>query len=200
MALGIVPNGMKVEWNYTQNAIPVVNRVFVTKTGAVDDTDLEEVAAAAADFYATLQGGQHPTLILQNITVTDVSVANGHQIVNSFTTGNAGTATGTAMAANAAMVSSLRTANTGRAFRGRMYFGGLPQSALTDAQNVNVTFADGFSDLVMDFIDALGLLGKKLVVVSNYLNGAVRVVALATEIISVITDTKVDSQRRRTAN
>jgi len=51
-----------------------------------------------------------------------------------------------------------------------------------------------------DFITALDALNMTLVVVSNFAAGVVRVVALATEILSVITDTKIDSQRRRTAN
>jgi hypothetical protein len=76
----------------------------------------------------------------------------------------------------------------------------LAQAILTDAQNISPTWTASFGDKFMDFIDALGAINMTLVVVSNYANKVLRVVALATEIISVIVDTKVDSQRRRTAN
>jgi len=200
MALGIVPNGIKVEMNYTQNSIPVVNRFYVTLSAPPSSADLDDVIVATLDFYNALRGGQHTSLILQNITATDVHVANGTQTILPLTADNAGTATGTAAAANAALCASLRTNFTGRSFRGRMYFGGLPQSALDSAQEVDAGFAAGFGDALMDFIDALAAINQTLVVVSNYASGVVRVIALATEIISVIIDTKVDSQRRRTAN
>lgn len=104
------------------------------------------------------------------------------------------------MAANAAMCVSLRTSFTGRSFRGRMFIGGLGQAGLQDAQNFTPTYVAAVAGVVEDFITALNTINQTLVVVSNYALGVVRVIALATEIISIIVDTKVDSQRRRTAN
>jgi hypothetical protein len=49
-------------------------------------------------------------------------------------------------------------------------------------------------------ISAISGLGFKLVVLSRWLNKVLRVVALATEIVSVVVDNKIDSQRKRTAN
>lgn len=200
MTIGIVPNGIKVEMNYTQNGVPVVNRFYVTKTSAPTSADLDDVIDATLTFYNSIKGGQHPSLVLQNITATDVHVANGTQTILPLTTDNVGTATGSPAAANAAVVASLRTNFTGRSFRGRMYFGGLPDSAFTDAQHIATIYAAGFGASLMDFIDALNAINMTLVVVSNFANKVVRAVALATEIISIIVDTKVDSQRRRTAN
>ena len=200
MALGIVPNGIKVEMNYTQNGIPVVNRFFVTKTSAPTSADLDDAITATLAFYNALQPYQHPTLVLQNITATDVHVANGTQTILPLTTSNAGTGVGAAAAANAALVTSLRTSFTGRSFRGRMYFGGGLAGQLTDAQNWSAGYVSNVTTALTNFITALNAINQTLVVVSNYALGVVRVIAVATEIISLITDTKVDSQRRRTAN
>lgn len=200
MASDVVPNGIKIEWNYVQNGIPVVNRVYVTKTSAPGSGDLDDAAIAATAFYNDLKALQHPTLTLTNITVTDVHVANGLQLVVPFTTDNVGTAAGTAAAANAAQVISLRTAQIGRAYRGRFYAGGLSNGNLQDSQNWGTAQATTLAGYFEDFIDALNGINMTLVVVSRFLNGVQRAVAVATEVIALIVDTKVDSQRRRTAN
>jgi len=200
MTVGIVPNGIKVEWNMLQNGIPVVNRVFVTQTSTVGSGDLDDVIVAALAFYNVFKAAQDPSCVLQNITATDVSVANGIQTILPVTSSNVGTGTGGPMAANAATVISLRTNFTGRSFRGRFYLGGQALANQQDAQNIKASTASVLAGWFVDFIDALATINKTLVVVSNYANKIERIVALATEVISVIVDTKIDSQRRRTAN
>jgi len=200
MAADIVPNGIKVEWNATQNGVPIVNRVYVTKTSAPTPADLDDAITAALAFFNDLKAVLHPSYVLQNITATDVHVANGTQVVLPLTTSNVGTGTGAAMPANAAVVISLRTSFTGRSFRGRFYAGALCGSNMSDAQNVITSAASFYAGVFEDFITALNTINMTLVVVSRVAAGVARVTALATEIISVIVDTKIDSQRRRTAN
>lgn len=200
MALGIVPNGIKLELNGVQNGIPIVNRWYVTMTSAPTSADLDDAVAATLAFFNDLKANLHTSYTLQNITATDVHVANGVQVILPLTSDNVGEVGGTALAANAAMCVSLRTQFTGRSFRGRFYIGGLPQADLVTAQTFDSGSATVFAGIFEDFIDALNLINMTFVVVSNYAAGVLRIVALATEIISVIVDTKVDSQRRRTAN
>lgn len=200
MALGIVPNGIKIELNAIQNGIPVVNRFYVTQTGTVGSADLDDTIAAALGLFNDLRVRQHQSYVLQNITATDVSVENGTQTILPMVTNNTGQVLTAAAAANAAICVSLRTNLTGRSFRGRFYVGGLPNELFLNAQNILTEAAAGFAAAFEDFIDALNAIDKTLVVVSNYASGIVRIVALATEIISIIVDTKIDSQRRRTAN
>lgn len=200
MTLGIVPNGIKVEMNAVQNGVPIVNRFYVTKTAPPTSGDLDDVIVATLAFFNTLRPALHPSYVLQNITATDVHVANGTQTVLPLTADNAGTSAGGISAANAACCISLRTNFTGRSFRGRFYLGGIAGTNFADAQNFQTTFASTIAGLFEDFIDALNAINMTLVVVSNYAAGVVRAIALATEIISIIVDTKVDSQRRRTAN
>lgn len=200
MTVGIVPNGIKIEWNADQNGVPIVNRVFVTMTTAPSAADLDDAIAAALDFFNDMRPNLHTSYVLQNITATDVSVANGTQTILPVTTGNAGTGGGDAAAANAAVCVSLRTNFTGRSFRGRFYIGGLPQAFLLTAQTIDPIVAAAYAGIFEDFIDTLNAINMVLVVVSNFASGVERITALATEIISIIVDTKVDSQRRRTAN
>lgn len=200
MAEAVVPNGIKIEFNAVQNGVPVVNRCYVTQVAAIEEESLNEVAAIATDFFNDYKASLHPSYVLADITVTDVSVANGQQYIQAFTTANQGTAAGAAAAANAAVVTSLRTAYTGRSFRGRWYWGGLTTASFVNAQNVTALDAAAFGGYLADFITALEATSRTLVVVSRYALGVQRIIALATEIIAVITDTKIDSQRRRTAN
>lgn len=200
MPSDVVPHGIKVEYNATQNGVPVVNRFYVTQTTPVGSGDLDDVIVAALAHFNQFKAFCHPSYTLQNITATDVSVANGIQTILPLTTGNVGTASGAPAAANAALVASLRTDFTGRSFRGRFYLGGLAQAIFTNAQNVSVSTAGDWASMWSDFITALTAINKTLVVVSRFAEGVARVTNLATEVISIIVDTKVDSQRRRTAN
>jgi len=200
MASDVVPNGIKIEWNATQNGIPIVNRVYTTTIAPPTAGDMNAAATAALDFFQAVKAAYHPSYTLNDVTVTDVSVANGTQIIVPITTSNIGTSGGSAAAANAAVVVSLRTAFIGRSFRGRFYFGGLSNNNLDTAQNIGTSAASFYATSFQDFIDALALVNQTLVVVSRFAAGVARLVNVATEVISIIVDTKVDSQRRRTAN
>lgn len=200
MAADVVPNGIKIEWNAVQNGVPIVNRVYVTMSAPPSADDLDDAVVAALAFFNAAKTTYHPSYTLQNITATDVSVANGTQVVFPLTTDNVGTGGSVAAAGNAAVVASFRTQFIGRSFRGRFYFGAMAQENLLNAQNITVETAAYYADLITDFIDALNAINMTLVVVSKFANGVARLVAVATEVISVIVDTKLDSQRRRTAN
>jgi hypothetical protein len=201
MAFQPVTHGIKIEMNATQNSIPVVNVWYVQMASTVTDADLENVADAVYAWYgASLQAGLHQSYVLDSIITTDVSTASGHQFNLPVTSGGGGGDTGDPAAANAAVCISWRTANTGRSFRGRTFIGGLPQGALIDAQHIATGSVSYYATAAQDLIDALLAVNAVLVVVSRFAAGVARITALATEIISIIVDNKVDSQRRRTAN
>jgi hypothetical protein len=183
-----------------QNGVPVINRWYVDVGHAVTPTDLSGVFAVidawVTAHYSTIV---HTSIKFDQIICTDVSVANGQQDIQVPTT-LAGTVTGSAEAANAALVASLRTAHTGRGYRGRTYIPGLSTTYLTDAQHVSTTYVAFANVAFVDLVNAMVTAGYKLCVLSRWLNKVLRTVGLLTEIITIITDTKVDSQRRRTAN
>jgi len=200
MAFQPVPNGVKLEINAIQNGVPVVNVHHIKTPATVSTADLDDILAVYDAWWAANKGAFHTSYVLQNFTATDISVANGVQTVFAYSGGSAGTASGTPAGANVAMCASLRTGFTGRSFRGRWYFGGLPQAVLSDAQNFTTGSASGVASIIADLIDALTAANQTLSVLSRYASGVLRVTGLLTEIISVIVNTKVDSQRRRTAN
>lgn len=195
------PRGVEVVVKATQNTIPVVNVYHVDVAGPVDDTNLQDVRNV---FGTWMTGTLLPLLdssyVLNEIVATDISVANGHQFSTSYTTGNAGGISGQPAAANAAVVISWRTASIGRSFRGRTYIGGLNNGILVSAQNIGTTYATSFAGAAQDLIDLLTTAGYILSVLSKFSNLVARAAGVLTEIISFVVDTKVDSQRRRTAN
>ncbi len=194
------PQCVEAKLTMTQNSVPLVNIWHFDVAHAVTPTDLSGVFAVVdawlTTYYSTLF---HPSVSFDEIVVTDISVANGQQQVYVPTT-LVGGGSGTAAAANAAFVASLRTAHTGRSFRGRTYVGGMSTSQFTDAQHVGAGYAAAVNNAFTHLLAAAITAGYKLCVLSRYLNKVLRAVGLLTEIISIITDTKVDSQRRRTAN
>jgi len=195
-----VPNGRKIELNGVQNGIPIVNVFYVTSTEDPTEANLTDIAEAVIDWFNAHSVGWHTSYTLSNVTVTDVSTEDSVQVVVSPATGGVGTGGGTAAAANAAAVVSWRTGRIGRSFRGRTYFGAMGAAQLSNAQTLDPASVTFYADLGSDLIDALTAISSTLVVVSRVAAGVVRTVALVTEIVSIIVDAKVDSQRRRTAN
>lgn len=200
MAFQVTPRGVKVEINALQNGVPIVNVHHIQTPSTVSTADLDDILAAYDAWWTGHKDGFHPSYVLQNFTATDISVEDGVQTIFVYGGGSPGTSTGAAAAANAAVVASLRTAFTGRSFRGRHYYGGLVVPSFTDAQHISSSVASGYAVTITDLIDLLSDVNMTLCVLSRYANKVLRVVGLLTEVISVIVDTKVDSQRRRTAN
>jgi len=194
------PQGIKVAMNAVQNGVPIVNVYHVRGTAPITLEQLEDVGQVFVDWWEELRMGVHQSVVMQDITVTDISVANGQQHQETTFANPAGNVSTAATAANAAAVISWRTPNTGRSFRGRTFVGGIPNAALTNAQEMTTTQAAFYAVTAFSLIDALQTAGKALAVLSKYSAGVLRVAGLLTDIVNVIVDVKVDSQRRRTAN
>ena len=201
MAFQPCPNTISVTFVGVQNGTPVVNVFHVFEGTGWTTTDMTATGNACISWWRTyIRGGIHPSYTLEKVVVRDLTTATSPQIEIPVTTDNVGLAAGAPAAANMALTLSWRTNTIGRSYRGRTYFGGLPNSALSTAQIVDSTFAAGFVTGGAALISIIQALGHELVVLSRYLNGVARVVGLVTQIISVVCDTKVDSQRKRTAN
>lgn len=195
------PRTIKVAIEAVQGGIPIVNVIHVQAAGTVTLADLVNAADTVAAWVTSdLTLYLHNSVTVQQIVATDVSVANGIQYVAVMSTGNVGQNSGTAAAANAALCVSFRTPFTGRSYRGRFYLGGMPTSFQADAHEVVTGVTTDINASFTDLKDALDALGLALVVVSKFALGVARLVAVVTEITTIITNTKIDSQRRRTAN
>jgi len=201
MSFQAAPQGVKVEIVGSQNGVPIVNVMHVDAGHAPTDTDLTDINALYVTWVKDHMLAEcNESLVINQVITTDISVEDGHQIAETLTADNTGALTVEAAPANAAACVSLRTAKIGRSYRGRFYLGGLDMSGINDAQFLKTTYAFGIASQFPVLIDNLLAAGYKLVVLSRYLNKALRVVAALTEVIQVICDTKIDSQRRRTAN
>jgi len=201
MAFQAVPDGIKVEFNAIQNGVPNVNVYHVKDTATHDDALLEAYADGFDSWWqADLQPILSNSYVLENITVTSLEVSTGPQFVKSFSSGHQGALTGEQVAGNAALVISWRTPSLGRSFRGRTYIGGLDAAATETSTTVTASFADAIVNAAENMLGMVESLGGALAVLSRYAALVLRVTGLLTEITSIIVDTKIDSQRRRTAN
>lgn len=201
MTFQAAPNGVKVALVQNQNGVPVVNTFHVKTAGTVTDTDLISIGNIFLDWWRDdIRPYCVPSLSLDQIVVTDISIANGHQVQLNVVTDNTGTLSSAALGGNSAMVISWRTPNTGRSFRGRSYIGGLGTIELVDAQHFQATTIAGMAGSAVNLIDVLETAGYILCVISRVSAGVARVSALLTQITGVIVDTVVDTMRRRTAN
>jgi len=201
MAFQAVPDGIEVVFKAVQNGVPVVN-VFNVKDTATHDAALlsEYCDAFAAWWRANLKPILNNSYVLNEITATSLALSTGPQHSLSLTSTNQGDLTGTQVAGNAALVISWRTTAIGRSFRGRTYIGGLDQLAMLTAQTVTSSFLTAISDAAAALLTAVSDVGGTLCVLSRFALKVARVTGLLTEIVSIIVDQKVDSQRRRTAN
>jgi len=183
-----------------QNGVNMENVWNVDVGAAVTPTILAAVGVLFDGWLTTNYSLLSSSSLKYNqIICTDISVANGAQDIRVPTTANGGIGS-TQAAGNAALVASLRTIHTGRNFRGRTYLAGLAQTNLLDAQHVQAGMVAALNLAMNVLLGDLLVAGYKLVVLSRWLNNARRAVALLTEVISIVTDTKIDSQQRRTAN
>jgi len=201
MTFQAAPRTIKVELVQSLNGQPVVNIFHVQKPTSIVSADLETVADAFGDWWDEfLKPYQVAQLSLQKVIATDISVENGEQFAFTYTSGNTGTLSSGPIGSNTAAVISWRTNKTGRSFRGRTYIGGLGDIELDTATNLESSTAAGLASSAAELIDALETLGYKLVIVSRIANKVARAVAVVTEILYIIVNTGIDSQRRRTPN
>jgi len=201
MAFQPVPNGVEVVFHAVQNGIPIVNVYHVLDTSTLDTARLEEIANVFGTWwFDNIRPITSNSYVLNDITVTAIEDASGPQFILTLTTDNQGALTGEQVAGNAAAVISWRTAFIGRSFRGRTYIGGLDAAATDTAQALSTAFAAALADAGSALIDALIAISAQLAVLSRFAAGVQRVTGVLTGIIALIVDTKIDSQRKRTAN
>lgn len=193
-------DALEVVVKMTQQGVPVVN-VYHVDVGAAPTIGIINTVLGIFDTWIT--GSFAPlvssTITFDEIVATDISVQNGIQgsVVPTTATGGAG---GTPAAANAALVVSQRSNLSGRSFRGRTYIGGLTQTVQVTSHEVTTTYAAAVISGWQDLITALQAAGYVLCILSKFANLVARAAGVMTEIVGLIVNTTIDSQRRRTAN
>lgn len=195
------PTGVEVRIVGEQNGVPVVNVLHVNVGATPTEAICQSVCGVFMSWFSTYMANfLHSSYTLTKLVGKSLAsdAAPFYELIP--TTGNVGLNGGSPAAANVALVASFGTGLTGRSFRGRMYLGALPQVFIADAQHVTSGITSDWIDALAALIDALDMAGYTLSVFSKFVNGVARTVGILTEIVSIAVNTKVDSQRRRTAN
>lgn len=202
-----VANTAEVEAVYTLDAQIVENTMYFRMASTPTLSDLN---ALLEEVNTTIRSGLLPLLAgaiqLIRVVGTLIDVIDGLTALSTTSLPAGGGSGDEFEPSNVAACVSLRTASSGRSFRGRNYIAGLP-----DGATVGNTLSSTFTTGVLDFYDTLRAsvadLGWEMVVVSRFSGFTIvdgkkvptpREEGIATPITGVIfTDSTVDSQRRR---
>jgi len=155
-------------------------------------TELLEWATDWWNHHATeLRACMTTNVLYQSVTVRDLDSEAGLEVTYDIPSGTRGTRGGETAGLASAIVASLRSFLPGRRYRGRSFFGGISESA-----SGNGTI-DG--NLLADIVQAIGLIVSFSGTGHIATNGVVasRVGLVLTDILTVVVDFVIDSQRRR---
>lgn len=199
MAFIPVPNCFQVTMNATWLGQEVQN-VFHVRTDFDDPPPLPSVVATTFINWAVAEliPLVSDQVTYRSVIVTDISVPNGAQFSGAFPPASTGDQVSPSMPSGVTVAVSWRTGFSGRSFRGRSYHIGLVESQVDANEVASATLASlsgAYAQLVTDCATD----GFPLVVASRYTNGAPRVNGIITNILSLIIDPSIDSQRRRLA-
>lgn len=200
MAFIPVEDVASVSLRYTQSGQQTENVMYFLNEGAINPTNLAELAASLAVWWQDeLRPLQTLQLTFREAYATDLTTEFSPTATATLVTDTTGTLTGTPLPNNVTIAVSFRTPGRGRSSRGRNYFCGLTEASLSSTlgQTINTSYA---ADLLAayDALDAALSTGWSHVIVSRYLDGAPRSAGLAIPVTNyILTDLTVDSQRRR---
>lgn len=200
LAFQRIPFCVEVHLNARQDNVPVVNRFYVDVGTSPIEAVMDDVFSIVDNWITTSVAPQMTNhMAFESVSIKNMDVANGQLKIYTPTTATGGRSAAAAVNSAASCI-SLRTALSGKNFRGRFYFGGLCQSDFTSSTQIGTAVVNSHADIMTDLIDALTTATYGLAVVSKVLNGIARAVALVTQVSTVVVNTIIDNQRRRTAN
>lgn len=197
MAFIPIPNSATLCFDFTSAGQNWQFCLTVRKSaGAITSTDLANIATEGGNWWTShLRAEITTTTTLRQVRVTDMQVQGGQQEIDTFN--QAGTGGGGITPLNSPIVVSLRTAKRGRSYRGRAYVSGIPQDALLNPVDWTVVRTASVAAAFIALQAALDTAGYDLVVASKQHNGVVTDPAETNEVIAILVDQHVDSQRRR---
>lgn len=188
----LTPETLQIVYAWEDEAVNVFHLTngIVTWPLSVADT------AVALDDFATAFGTNILPLLatqqkVDQITATDVSVANGSQVT--ITSSGAGGIAQEPLPAQVAAVISWRTQQSGRRRRGRTFLPGIPSGAQDPNDNrlFTSTFCDDMAAAAGDFILDLFTANDWLMGVRSIADDVTR------EVLTATVDNRIDTQMRR---
>lgn len=199
MAFIPVPDVVSVGVVYNLHGEFCQNTLYFTGV-ALDTTSLSDLATSFDTHWNALVLDQlSEDLSVTEYVVADQSDINGPVFTRVPGTLEIGGVASPALSNQIAFCVSLRTANRGRSFRGRIYLPGIPAASMDDANHLVPAIATNIANLVFNALDQVTVdTGALPVVVSRFTAGEPRTTGIATPMVSAIAvDNVVDSQRRR---
>lgn len=196
-----VPGVFKVQLVYTLHGQRIQNVFNVRSGGGLASADADRIEAVFAAWYtntARLQCSSQMSLVLIVLDALDASAGLHREYTTGWTApGSVGTAVKSTGVTSAV---KLATGLRGRSYRGRIYWPGIHDGAISNASSqINSTFRDAIAAAVNTLRTSLsaGTPSDKLVVVSYMTNGAYRAEGVATDVTQASAHLNLDSMRRR---
>jgi hypothetical protein len=197
MAFIPLPNGFKVELEFTLNGQAVINVYHTTSAVPVNSTNLTALANIFISWWQNSQRQNFSNqMTLVRVLATDIRVDNGLTATVPVTVNGSGTIATAPSPNNIAVVMSWRTGFSGRSFRGRTFYAGIANTEVSD-NLISTTLAANLLADATTLLNDLIAGGHNLVVFSQYADGAPRVTGVGTPINQAIIDNRIDTQRRR---
>lgn len=192
-------NVARVELVYDASGSIMENVYHVLGTAAWTHETLVNLAVAAVSWEGDVGShGRSTNVQCEKCIVTDLTTETSERIVQTDGLPIPGIIASPILPLNATFAVTSLTAMRGRSYRGRTYWIGLPASKVTESK-IDPAFANGLVTGMGALQDAVSTVnGGKLVVLSQFQDGAWLTEAVATEITSyAYADLFTDSQRRR---
>ncbi len=198
MAFVPAVNVMKAAITLLWGGQRVVNVLNFLKGSTVTQADLEGLANALLTWWNTsVRPNTSSDAALQSIVTTDQSNQSAPSFTIQISPVAPGGEPGGTVSNNVAVVVSLRTGFRGRSYRGRVYVPGIRNTHLVDQNHVYDAFAVALAAQYAALSTVEAATTTTHVIVSRFANKAPRATAIMTEVTSYVTETTVDSQRRR---
>jgi hypothetical protein len=202
-AMPFVPatNVAQAELVFNWNSEICQNVLHFVAPGAIGTTELNSLGFHLANWYqAQLSPLQSQTCSLVSIRLRDLTSEQGSVIDYTTNLPLAGDLTNDSLPNHVSIAISKRTNLVGRSFRGRIYHVGM----VKDHVNGNNVQATPLANIIAAYDDILAFSDPSdnpwiMVVVSKYSGGQARSNAVITQVLTLTSDGKVDSQRRRLA-
>lgn len=194
------PGIAKVEIRFLNNGQQTENVINVQKeSGPLSAADLVQIAGVVQLQVSTSwMPRMHSSIVFTEVKVTDMEVEDGNQFTLATIPAQSGGMGGYRLPNEVSAAIRLKAQTGGRNGSGRVFWQGLADGQLSSANFLSSVAATDLIDAIQDLIDALEVINFIVVVLSRYLNNALRPTAIPYgPVTPSMFDTTVDSQRRR---
>lgn len=197
MPFQAVEEAAQVLINYRQAGQELQSQLYFRTGGSDNATFLTALSQMVADWLTNSWApvASNAAEVVSLLT-TNVSIEGGTQITFTPIGGITGDIVSPALPTGTTITASWRTGRSGRSFRGRTYHVGLTeQQVVANAvdSGSRTALQSAYGQLIID----ANANNTPLVVASRFSNNAPRTVGIVTDVLTVLVDEFIDSQRRR---